>query len=62
MISQAILPEVTSSGLSHTEEDFFPGSDATISLLSVPDSQDSSLYFELNYGILDIRTVDSKLT
>ena len=53
---------MTSSGLSHTEEDFFPGSDATISLLSVPDSQDSSLYFELNYGILDIKTANSKLT
>ena len=52
-----MLPEVTSSGLSHTQADFFPTPAGNMRWMSLQDSWASEIYLDYNYGNLDINKV-----
>ena len=54
LAGQNILPEITSSGLSHTQADFFPTPKGNMRFLADKEALDSEIYMEYNYGILDV--------
>ena len=51
---QAILPEVTSSGLSHKLDDNFPGARYIMHMIAREDAVASPIYMGLNYGHIKI--------
>ena len=55
---QNLLPEVTSSGLSHTQADFFPAPRGNFPFLSDKEAVDSEIFMEYNYGVLDIQKAE----
>ena len=54
LTGQNVLPEITSSGLSHTQADQLIHPEQNLGLLSLSDSFDSPVYMGLNYGNLQI--------
>ena len=52
---QRVLPEITSSGLSHSMHDSWPFSKNIFNKLSIKDSIASDLFIDLNYGYLEIK-------
>ena len=51
---QTVLPEVTSSGLSHTIDDALPGAHKVIKMISREDAITSPIYLGHNYGHIKI--------
>ena len=51
---QNILPEVTSSGLSHTQADFFPTPEGNMRFFRHADTIASDIFMDYNYGMLEI--------
>ena len=58
---QRVLPEFTSSGLSHTLPDFFPQPELMFSMLTPPESIASPLFIEKNYGTFDIPIAETDI-
>ena len=54
---QSLLPEITSSGLSHTQADFFPHPAGNMRMFSTPETTElaSEIFLGYNYGNLLIK-------
>ena len=55
-----MLPEITSSGLSHTQADSFHTPEDNMRWITLPETIASDMYVGLNYGNLDIHKVSNK--
>ena len=54
---QKILPEFTSSGLSHTLKDFFPAPEEMFRFMDLPEARSKGeMFMDYNYGALEIMT------
>ena len=51
---QRVLPEITSSGLSHTLDVTVPYAGQLFNLLSREDAQVSEIYYSMNYGNVEV--------
>ena len=56
-----MLPEITSSGLSHTLADVMPKPEEIMRFIYLPDTFASSFFINKNYGRLDIRPKKSEV-
>ena len=58
---QKILPEFTSSGLSHTLHEMLPTLDLVFNILTPPESVTSQLFIANNYGSFDVPIEESDI-
>ena len=49
------MPEVCSSGLSHTHADYFPAPHGNFPFVTDNAVLDSEIFMDLNYGVLDVK-------